>query len=227
MAILDAARPNPLAQAFALQYAGWLRLFLGQEKVALALARSAIAISTEYGFAFELSRSLIVYGNALILDGDPANGLSHVRQGISDLERTGGSASSLNLCSLVGGLLTVGEIKQGLEVVNSALAKSKVSNARLAEAELFRLKGELLLARGPSSARQAEQAFRDAIEVAQGQGAKSWELRAVTSLTGLLTKTKRRKEARVILGEVCNWFTEGFESADFKNAIAQLHALSA
>lgn len=227
VAILDAARPNPLAQAFALQYAGWLRLLFGQEKAALALARSAIAISTEYGFAFELSRSLIVYGNALILDGDPANGLSHVRQGISDLERTGGSASSLNLCSLVGGLLTVGEIKQGLEVVNSALAKSKVSNARLAEAELFRLKGELLLARGPSSAGQAEQAFRDAIEVAQGQGAKSWELRAVTSLTGLLTKTKRRKEARVILGEVCNWFTEGFESADFKNAIAQLHALSA
>ena len=111
--------------------------------------------------------------------------------------------------------------------MNNALANSKASNERIVEAELFRLKGELLLARGSSSARQAEQAFRDAIEVAQGQGAKSWELRAVTSLTGLLTKTKRRKEARVILGEVCNWFTEGFESADFKNAIAQLHALSA
>ena len=227
VAILDAARPNPLAQAFALQYAGWLRLLFGQEKAALALARSAIAISTEYGFAFELSRSLIVYGNALILDGDPANGLSHVRQGISDLERTGGSASSLNLCSLVGGLLTVGEIKQGLEVVNSALAKSKVSNARLAEAELFRLKGELLLARGPSSAGQAEQAFRDAIEVARSQDAKSWELRGVTSLAGLLAKTKRREEARAMLGEVCNWFTEGFDTADFKNATAQLHALSA
>ena len=110
--------------------------------------------------------------------------------------------------------------------MNNALANSKASNERIVEAELFRLKGESLLARGSSSARQAEQAFRDAIEVAQGQGAKSWELRAVTSLTGLLTKTKRRKEARV-MGEVCNWFTEGFESADFKNAIAQWHALSA
>ena len=227
MAMLDAARPNPLAQAFGLQCAGRLRLFLGQEKVALELARSAIAISTEYGFAFELSRSLIVFGNALILDGEPANGLSYVRQGISDLERTGGSGRGFGLCSLAWALLRVGEIKQGLEVVNNALANSKASNERIVEAELFRLKGELLLARGSSSARQAEQAFRDAIEVAQGQGAKSWELRAVTSLTGLLTKTKRRKEARVILGEVCNWFTEGFESADFKNAIAQLHALSA
>ncbi len=225
-ASLDAARPNSFAQAFALHNASRLHLFLGQVKAALDLAQSAIAISTEYGFALELSRSMIAHGCALISHGDPENGLSQVRHGISNLEKTGASARSFALWSLIEGLWKVGEIEQGLEIVNSALANSKVTDERMVYAELFRLKGELLLAHGSSSTRQVEQALREAIEVARSQDAKSWELRAATTLAGLLAKTKRREEARAMLAEVCNWFTEGFETADFKKATAQLHALS-
>jgi predicted ATPase len=74
---------------------------------------------------------------------------------------------------------------------------------------------------------QAEQSFRTAIEIARRQKAKSWELRATTSLARLLRDTNRRDEARAMLSEIYNWFTEGFDTADLKDAKALLDDLSA
>ena len=91
---------------------------------------------------------------------------------------------------------------------------------------MHRLKGDLLLAQNYSNAKQAEQSFRDAIEVARRQKAKSWELRATTSLARLLRDTNRRDEARAMLAEIYNWFTEGFDTADLKDAKPLLEELS-
>ena len=80
------------------------------------------------------------------------------------------------------------------------------------------MKGELLLAQNSSNAKQARQSFRIAIEVSRRQLAKSWELRATTSLARLLLDTNRRYEACAMLAEIYNWFTEGFDTTDLKDA---------
>ncbi len=105
-----------------------------------------------------------------------------------------------------------------------ALALVERRDERDWEAEIYRVKGELLLESGGSS--EAETCFRRAIEVARRQSAKSLELRATTSLARLLDKQGRRHEARQVLGEIYGWLTEGFDTADLKDAKALLDALS-
>jgi predicted ATPase len=91
---------------------------------------------------------------------------------------------------------------------------------------VHRLKGELLLGRAASNAAQAEKSFRTAIGIARTQRAKSWELRATTSLARLLTKQRKRDKAREMLAEIYDWFTEGFDTADLKDARALLVELN-
>ena len=94
------------------------------------------------------------------------------------------------------------------------------------EARLYQLKGELLRARDAENALEAEHSFRAAIRIAQRQRAKSLELCATTSLARLLRDTGRRDEARSMLAEIYGWFTEGFDTADLKDAKALLEELS-
>jgi predicted ATPase len=93
------------------------------------------------------------------------------------------------------------------------------------EAELNRLKGDLLLKQNNTG--DAEICFRRAIEIARTQGAKSWELRATISLARLLASQDRRGDARAMLAEIYNWFTEGFDTADLKDAKTLLEELGA
>jgi predicted ATPase len=97
---------------------------------------------------------------------------------------------------------------------------------RYYEAELHRLRGELLLMRSDADREGAERCFRKAIDIARRQRAKSWELRATTSLARLLRDTDRRDEARSMLAEIYNWFTEGFDTRDLKEAKTLLDELS-
>jgi predicted ATPase len=98
---------------------------------------------------------------------------------------------------------------------------------RIYEAEMHRVKGELLLAQDASNTAQAEKSFRTAIEIPRRQHGKSWELRTTASLARLLRDTGRRDEARAMLSEIYNWFTEGFDTADLKDARALLGDLGA
>jgi predicted ATPase len=90
--------------------------------------------------------------------------------------------------------------------------------------EAFRLRGELQTKQGWREA--AETDFRKALMLAQSMGAKAWELRAATSFARLLRDTGRRDEARTMLAEIYNWFTEGFDTADLKEAKALLDELA-
>ena len=94
------------------------------------------------------------------------------------------------------------------------------------QAELHRLKGELSLLHDQPNPAEAEREFRSAIDIARGQQAKSWELRAATSLSRLLASQHRRDEARAMLAEIYSWFTEGFDAADLKEAKALLDELN-
>jgi predicted ATPase len=118
----------------------------------------------------------------------------------------------------------VGQPAEGLALLAEALAIVDKGEVRHYEAELYRLKGELSLMQGEEEV-AAEADFRQAIDIARRQGAKSLELRAATSLSRLWLKGGKPDEARQILADVYNWFTEGFDTADLLEAKALLDAL--
>jgi predicted ATPase len=120
-----------------------------------------------------------------------------------------------------------GNIGEGLAAASAALAHADSTGERYCASELNRLKGELLLTQGPSRHTEAESSFRTAIEVARAQQARWWELRATVSLTRLLAQQGKRDKAHAMLAEIYNWFTEGFDTADLKDAKALLDELGA
>ena len=106
-----------------------------------------------------------------------------------------------------------GRLEDGLSVLAEALAFANENEGRGYDAEIYRLKGELLLKQNDSYTAEAQSCFQRAIEIAREQSAKSWELRATMSLARLLAKQGRRDEARTMLADIYNWFTEGFDTA--------------
>jgi predicted ATPase len=116
-----------------------------------------------------------------------------------------------------------GQFEKGLALMEEALDVVERTGERMDEAELCRVKGELFGLSGKLC--EAEACFRQAIEVARRQEAKSWELRATLSLSRLLQKEGKSEQARQLLSEVYNWFTEGFDTPDLKEAKALLEEL--
>jgi predicted ATPase len=119
----------------------------------------------------------------------------------------------------------------GLVAIADALAIMDRTDERHCAANLYRLKGDLILGRSGGEAEsgaesEAEECFHTAIEIARSQSAKPYELRATMSLARLLAKQSKRDEARTALVEIYNWFTEGFDATDLKDAKAILDELN-
>ncbi|MBR0859940.1 ATP-binding protein [Bradyrhizobium liaoningense] len=167
-------------------------------------------------------------GVVVARSGDLATGLSLLRKALA----LAGEAQFLPrfllpLGELAGCLGEAGEVSQGLAIVDEALARCEARNELWYVAELWRIKGELLLHPGEyHSVAGAEQAFEKAFEVARGQGALFWELRTAISLARLWTSQSRPADARQVLDSVYGKFTEGFEIADLKRARAMMAQLS-
>jgi predicted ATPase len=117
--------------------------------------------------------------------------------------------------------------QEGLDLVANGLATTDRTSLRSVEAELYRVKGELLLIKHAGNVMEAERSLRTAIDVARRQGARLFELRATVSLARLIANRGHRDEARAMLTDIYNWFTEGFDIADLKDAKALLDELSA
>src|SRR5262249_20123707 len=120
----------------------------------------------------------------------------------------------------------IGEPEAGLTVLTEALTLVDTTGERWSEPELYRLKGELLLQQSSRNQTEAESCFHQAIAIAQNQQAKSFELRIATSLARLWHSQGKRQEAYNLLAPVYGWFTEGFDTADLKDAKALLDALA-
>ena len=130
-----------------------------------------------------------------------------------------------NLCLLAEAWSKAGDRQKGLAVLAEAQAMIEESEERYWEAELHRLRGELLLMEGAPLS-EVESCFDRAIEIARRQQAKSLELRAAVSLSRLWRQQGKRAEARDMLAGIYDWFTEGFDTADLKAAKAFLDELS-
>jgi predicted ATPase len=118
------------------------------------------------------------------------------------------------------------QVEEGLTVLAEALAVTNDKGERRWEAELYRLRGELLLVRSAEHEAEAETSFCQALDIARRQHAKSWELRAAMSLSQLWQRQGKRTEAHELLAPVYSWFTEGFDTADLQEAKALLGTLS-
>ena len=117
-------------------------------------------------------------------------------------------------------------MEEGLRLINEGLTMSEETGERCYDAELHRLRGELFLKQTTFDEPQAEACFHQALSVAQSQQAKSWELRAATSLARLWQQKGKTAEAHDLLAPVYHWFTEGFDTADLKDAKSLLSELS-
>jgi predicted ATPase len=153
--------------------------------------------------------------------------MAQLRQGLAAYWATGTTlAQSYLLALLAEAHLKAGQAEEGLRVIAEALAAVHDSGERCYEAELYRLQGELLLARPAEPHAEAAACFCHALAVARQQQAKALELRAAMSLSRLWQPQGKRAEARQLLAEIYGWFTEGFDTADLQEAKALLEDLS-
>jgi len=207
---------------------GLLRQYRGEARAAQDQSENAIALSAEQGFTEWLAWATSLRGWAISKQGRHEEGIAKLREGLAASRATGaGVLRPYFLCLLAEACVEADRFDDGLSALTEALAAADQHENRVFEAETHRLKGELLLKQNESNAAEAQRCFERAIEIARKQSAKSFELRATTSLTRLLTKQGRRDEARAMLAAIYHWFTEGFDTADLKDAKALLDELSA
>jgi predicted ATPase len=171
---------------------------------------------------------MIRRGWALAKQGAVAEGIGQLSQGLATLRDTGTALPlSYHLALLAEAYTRGGQVDAGLHVLAEALEHVDKTGELGLEAEIYRLKGECLLAQTGKrrKGREAEESFRQALDVARHQQAKSLELRAAMSLGRLWQQQSRRAEAHQILAEIYGWFTEGFETPDLQEAKVLLEAL--
>jgi DNA-binding winged helix-turn-helix (wHTH) protein/predicted ATPase len=227
-ALLALAREvsHPLSLVLALQHASEFYLFRREADPANELSESAMRVAEEQGLANFLGQATIFFGATLAQKGQTSEGISRIRQGLAACRATGAVLfRPFFLRFLADAYLRAEQLTEGLAVVDEALSLVSQTQERYPEAELWRLKGELTRQTGLECLEEAENCLRKAIAVARSQEAKFWELRATTSLARLQRDTNRRDEARAMLGKIYNWFTEGFDIADLKDAKALLDEL--
>ncbi len=224
---------HSLSLAHASDVAAVIHLWRGEGEAALKFNELGLRLASEHGFQQWFALSTCIRGGVLLAAGQLEEGIEQLREGLASLWASGAHiAETGTLAALATAYGRLGRTEEGLATITEALAAKERTGECHFEAELHRLKGELLQ-RGrikePESRvrEQAEACFRRAIEVAQRQLAKSWELRATMSLARLLAKQGNRTEARAMLAEIYNWFTEGFDTADLKDAKVLLEELGA
>jgi predicted ATPase len=217
--------------AYALAFAAQLHQLCRQEQAAQEKAEAAITLATDQGFPIWIASGIFLRGWALAEQGQIEEGITQIRQGLACWQAAGAEVALPYWRALLAEAHgKAGKVEQGLSLVAEALAQVDRSGERAAEAELYRLKGTLTLqskVRGPKSkVEEAEECFLKAIEIARRQQAKSLELRAVMSLSRLRQSQGKKDEARQMLAEIYNWFTEGFDTKDLQEAKVLLDELS-
>jgi predicted ATPase len=160
--------------------------------------------------------------------GQLERGVAEMETGLAGFGRVNGAtALQYGISQLAKNYARMGRIEDAFALLNDALTHIERTGATLHQADMLRLKGDMLLMRDSRATDKAEACFRTALEVGRAQGARWWELRTSVTLARLLRDTNRRDEARSLLTEIYNWFTEGFDLPDLKEAKALIEELSA
>ena len=197
------------------------------------LTEAAMTLSRQQGFTQRLAAATILHGWALAAQGHVTEGVAEMRRGLDAYQATGADDDRPYwLALLAEGYGQGGQLSEGLQALAEALAVAQTHGLRVWEAELYRLQGELLLqsaaptgvlqspVKGPSSLAKgaAETALHQALDVACHQSAKTLELRAAVSLSRLWQQYGKQDEAHELLAGIYDWFTEGFDTLDLREA---------
>jgi predicted ATPase len=214
---------HPLTLAQTLCFVALVHIFRHEPPAAADYAGRALKICKEHHIAHHHGMAFCVNGWALGISGESEKGLAQIGQGLDGYLGVNRHA----LLALQADVqLAIGKPEAALASAAAGLkAVEKTGGAPPLEAELHRLRGEALLA-GAGTVSEAETAIEQAIAVARRQNAKSWELRAATSLARLRQQQGRPQEAAALLAPVYAWFTEGLDTADLKDAKALLDNLT-
>jgi predicted ATPase len=222
---------HPYTLGFALSVAAFFHQLRREDQTARERNEAMLQLSTEKGFPLFVAGGTVLQGWTLAITGQAEAGITDIRQGLDTLQAMGTKTQRSHwLALLAEAQASAGQAEEGLSVLDEALALVEKTGERYYEAEIHRLKGELLLVQGDkteaeASFHQAESCFQHAVEVARRQQAKSWELRATVSLCRLWQKQGRMDEARQMLAEIYSWFTEGFDTPDLQEARELLEEL--
>jgi TolB-like protein/Tfp pilus assembly protein PilF len=216
---------SPYGLALATFMAAELHISRREHQRVRELADDLLTICAEHGFPQWTGNGYICRGWALVEAGQGAAGVAEMREGITAMHTFGADVSRSRYLALLGEACgAAGQLAEGLSLLAEALAFAEQSGERFFEAEIYRLRGELLL-KSEAPQAEVEECFHQAIKAAQRQQAKSLELRGVTSLARLWQKHGKHEEARRMLAEIYGWFTEGFDTADLQEAKALLDEL--
>ncbi|MFQ6024330.1 MAG: winged helix-turn-helix domain-containing protein [Acidiferrobacterales bacterium] len=218
---------HPHSLAFALRDACFPPEFCRDTAVVRERANAVMSLASEQGFSYELEEGRIHHGWALAETGRIEEGIAEMRQGLGSYRATGSEFQIPYFLALLANVYgKVGQREEGLSLLNEALDRVERTQERWFEAELYRLKGNLLLVRPTGEHAEAEACYQRASEVAQGQSARLFELRAATSLSRLWCDQGKRNEAHDLVAPIYDWFTGGFDTADLKDARTLLDELT-
>jgi class 3 adenylate cyclase/predicted ATPase len=224
--VLAEATKHPLSYATVLSHAaiyGWVRRDL---EAAETHAEATIALTQEVGIPFRYIEALMTQGWALAEGDDAQRGRSMIRQGIKEwLNIDASRGMPLWLTMLAEAERRCGNTDSALATLEEAFAAIERTGERIWEPEIFRLKGVFLLDGGDARLIDTEASFEKAITIAQSQSTRSWELRAATSLAKLWHSQSKTRQAHDLLFPIYDWFTEGFDTPDVKNAKVLLDKL--
>jgi predicted ATPase len=223
------ASAHAMTLAFALIYASMLHQWLGRDETAEEFAAEAFKISSEQGLTFWAAVAALCRSAAESRSRPSQDAIAGIEDALRSWEATGARAPiSYFRFHFAAALAHADHTGRAMMLVNQAIAE--LGDERFYQAELYRLKGELILQTrsevDSESGAEAEACFLRALEIARRQNAKAFELRAARSLAALWRQTDRTPQAEQLLHEICGWFTEGFDTADLKKAKALLDQLN-
>ena len=218
---------HPYSLGYALTVAASFHQHRREVRATQECAEAAIRLAMEQEFTYWMAYASIPHGWALAQRGQAREGLEQMPQSMQAFRATGSEILRpwfLSLLAEAHGSL--GEPGAGLEALKEALTLVDTTGERWYEPELYRLKGELLLQQNADNQGEAAVCFHHALDLARNQQAKSFELRATTSLARLWQQQDKRAEAYELLAPIYGWFTEGFDTADLQEAKTLLEALA-
>jgi predicted ATPase len=218
---------HPFTLASALGWEGLVHQMRRERDLTLERADEMIALAEEFGFPIYLGMGRAFRGWARADSQQSGEAVAEIQQGLAELARTGtGMGASGFLSLLAEGFWRVGRHDDALGALELGVARAQEQGQHSYDAGLHRLRAEILLDRDAGALEEAQTLLRRALEIARGQEAKFYELRAATSLARLLRDQEQRDDARALLAPIYNWFTEGFDTQDLKDAKALLDELA-
>jgi adenylate cyclase len=211
--------------AFALSNAALLNRMLKQVETSGQFAQEIITLAQQHGLPFWLEIGISSYGWVLVMQGQTA-GIAQIQKYLDTNSDVTSGAKLFFLIPLCDALVHLGQFKEALPRINEALILMNATDSRFFESEFLRLKGVCLLEISAANTDEAEACFEQALAVSRKQHAKSLELRAAMSVVRLRQQQDKQADARHMLEEIYNGFTEGFDTCNLQEAAELLRTLA-